>query len=165
MSLVETIAAIVEPWNRLYSHSKPLSTAITFAHVGSLVVGGGFAIASDRATLRVQHVDLDERKRYLRDFATIHRPVLVALVIIVASGLSMALADVETFLVSPVFWTKMAVVATLLANGLTIHRTERALTANPAPSNRMWHRMRIGAIASITLWLTTTLLGVILLDA
>ena len=165
MSLIETIAAAVRPWNELYSHSKPVSEAVTFLHVGSLLVGGGFAVASDRATLRLRGADLDERRRFLRDFATVHRPVLAALAVMAASGLGMALADVETFLVSPIFWSKMAVVAILLTNGFVITRTERALAANPAPANRLWRRMTIGAAASITLWLATTLLGVVLVDA
>jgi len=165
MSLVETIAAAVEPWNRLYSHTKPLSEAVTFAHVGSLLVGGGLAIASDRATLRVRGADVDQRRRYLREFSTVHRHVVAALALMTVSGLGMALADVETFFVAPIFWVKMAAITMLLANGFNITRTERALAANPAPSNRLWRRMTTGAVTSIALWLTTTLLGVVLMDA
>lgn len=164
MSIVESIVAAVKPWNELYSHSKAISASVTYAHVAALLVGGGFAIASDRTALRTRTADIDERRRVLRDFSGIHRPVITALGVMVASGLAMMLADAETFLVSPVYWTKMALFVLLLSNGYVVTRTERALATNPAPSNPLWGRFTAGAIASLTLWLTTTLVGVILLS-
>lgn len=165
MSIVETLAAAVKPWNELYSHSKVVSASVTYAHLGSLLVGGGFAIASDRTALRVRTADIEERRRVLRDFAGIHKPVVTALAIIVVSGLAMMLADVETFLVSPVYWTKMALFVLLLSNGYLVMRTEHSLTTNPSPANSLWGRFTMGAIASLILWLTTTLIGVILMSA
>jgi len=165
MSIVETIAAAVKPWNELYSHSKVVSASVTYVHLGALLVGGGFAVASDRTALRVRSADVDERRRVLRDFAGIHGPVVTGLAVMIASGLAMMLADVETFLVSPVYWTKMALFAVLLANGYLVMRTERSLALNPSPSNPLWGRFTFGAIASLTLWLATTLAGVILMSA
>jgi hypothetical protein len=160
--LIATIAAAVKPWNALYAHSKVVSTGVTFVHVGSLLVGGGLAVASDRAALRARAADAEERRRLLRDFASVHRPVVVALALMTASGAAMALADVETFFVSPLFWTKMAIFAALLGNGLIVMRTERALAADPTPRNPLWRRLGTGAVTSLALWLTTTLAGVIL---
>jgi uncharacterized membrane protein len=165
VTIVETIAAAVKPWNEPYSHSKAVSASVTFVHLGSLLLGGGFAVASDRAALRVRTADVDERRRVLRDFAGIHRPVVTALGVMIVSGLAMMLADVETFLVSPVYWTKMALFVVLLANGYLVMRTEQSLTTNPSPSNPLWGRFTMGAVASLTLWLTTTLIGVILMSA
>jgi len=164
MSIVETIAAAVKPWNELYSHSKAVSASVTFVHLGALLLGGGFAVASDRVALRVRNADIDERRRVLRDFSTVHKPVLIALAVMVASGAALMLADVETFLVSPVYYTKMGLFVVLLANGYFVQRTERALAADPSPSNRLWGRFTFGAIASLTLWLSTTLAGVILMS-
>ena len=53
----------------------------------------------------------------------------------------------------------------MLANGYLVKRTEERLNADPSPGNRAWTRFRFGAIASITLWLATTLAGVILLNS
>ena len=163
MSLLETIAATVKPWNTLYAHSKAVSAGVTFVHIGSLLIGGGLAVESDFAALRTRAALIDERRRALHDLAIAHRPVIIALVLMTASGIALALADVETFLVSPVFWTKMTLFAGLLANGFVIMRTERALSADPAPPPRLWQRMTASAAASLALWLTTTLLGVILM--
>lgn len=165
MPIIETIAAAVKPWNVLYSHSKPVEAAVTFLHIGALLLGGGFAVASDRAALRARAADVDERRRLLRDFAGIHQHVVPALGVMVASGVAMALSDVETFFVSPVYWTKMGLVVVLLANGYVLMRTERALALNPEPSNPLWRRFTFGAIASMTLWLATTLAGAILLNS
>ena len=162
MSIVETIAAAVKPWNELYANSKPISEGVLFVHLGSLLVGGGFAVASDRMALRARSGSVDERRRLLDEFAGIHRPVIIALCFMAASGLAMLLADVETFLPSPVYWTKMTLVALLLANGYLVTRTERALTVNPSDSNPLWGRLTAVSIASLTLWLSTTLMGVIL---
>ncbi len=162
LSIVETISAAVRPWHDWYSHSKATSAAVTWFHLSALVVGGGLAIASDRTVLRVRTADLAERRRMLGEFSTVHRPVLAALGVAVISGLALLLSDVETYLVSAVYWTKMTLVLLLFANGFGIVRTERRLTADPSPGNPLWARLRFGAVASITLWLSTTLAGVIL---
>jgi hypothetical protein len=165
MSIVQTIAAAVKPWNELYSHSKVVAGGVTYVHIAALLLGGGFAVASDRAVLRARTADADTRRYLLRDFATVHRPVVLALGVMVASGLALLLADVETFLVSPVYWTKMLLFVALLTNGYVVTRTERGLVADPAPSNPLWGRFTVGAVASLTLWLATTLAGVVLANS
>lgn len=161
--VIETLAAAAKPWNALYAHSRVVSSGVTFVHVGSLLVGGGLAVASDRAVLRARAADAEERRRLLRDFASVHGPVVVALVLMTVSGAAMALADVETFFASPLFWTKMAIFVALLANGLFVMRTERALAADPAPVNPLlWRRLGAGAVTSLALWITTTFVGVVL---
>jgi hypothetical protein len=165
MAIVETLEAALKPWADFYGHTKPLQAAVEFLHVGGLLVGGGFAIASDRAALRALKGDLGHKKFVLQEFTTIHTPVLIALTISVLSGLVLLASDIGTFLVSPVFWLKMTLVALLLANGYLVKRSEERLNADPSPENRAWPRFKFGAIASITLWLSTTLAGVILLNS
>jgi hypothetical protein len=165
MAIVETLEAALKPWADFYGHHKPVQAGIEFLHVGALLVGGGFALASDRAALRALKADLSQRKHVLREFASIHTPVIAALSVSAASGLLMLASDVGTFLVSPVFWTKMTLVLVLLANGYLVKRTDELLNADPSPGNRAWTRFRLGAIASITLWLGTTLAGVVLLNS
>jgi hypothetical protein len=162
MSIVETIAGIVQPWADFYSHSKVTSAAVIYVHLGALLTGGGLAIASDRVVLRLRGANVDERTRMLREFATIHRPIVMALGVSVLSGLALLLSDVKTFLPSPLYWTKMGLVLLLLANGYGVMRTEQRLAADPAPGNALWKRLSFGAVASISLWFGTMLAGVML---
>ena len=165
MAIIETLEATLKPWADFYSHTKPVQAGVEFFHVAGLLVGGGFAIASDRLALRAINGDLEHKKYVLREFSSIHTPVVMALSISVLSGLLMLASDVGTFLVSPVFWTKMTLVVLLLANGYLVKRTDEQLNADPSPGNRAWNRFKFGAIASIMLWLSTTLAGVILLNS
>jgi hypothetical protein len=164
VSIVETIAGVVQPWADFYSHSKVTSAAVIWVHLGALLTGGGLAIASDRVVLRLRGADVAERTRMLRDFATVHRPIVTALAVSVLSGLAMMLSDVKTFLVSPVYWTKMGLILLLLANGYGVMRSEQRLAADPVPANALWKRLSFGAVASITLWFSTMLAGVMLMN-
>jgi hypothetical protein len=159
---LETLESALKPWAEWYSHTKPAQVAVEFLHVGGLLVGGGFALASDRAVLRALPSDLDQRRHVLRELSTIHRAVVVALAVSAISGVLLLASDVGTFLVSPVYWTKMTLVLLLLANGYLVIRAEQRLNADPSPGNGAWSRLKLGAIASIALWLSTTLAGIIL---
>ncbi len=165
MAILETLETFLKPWADFYGHTKLLQAGVEFLHVGGLVVGGGFALASDRAALRSLKADLEQQKHVLRDFTAVHTPVIMALSVSVTSGIVMLTTDIGTFLTSPVFWTKMTLVLLLLANGYLVKRTEEQLNADPSPGNPAWPRFKFGAMASITLWLSTTLAGVILLNS
>ena len=165
MAIVETLVAALQPWADFYGHNKAVQAGVEFLHVGALLVGGGFAIASDRAALRALNADLEQKKHVLRDFSSIHTPVIIALTVSVISGVTMLASDVGTFLVSPVYWTKMTLVLLLLINGYLIQRADEKLNADPSPGNRAWKHFKFSSIASITLWLSTTLAGVILLNS
>lgn len=165
MTIVESLVDALKPWADFYGHNKSVAAGVEFLHVGALLVGGGLAVASDRAALRALKADLDQKKYVLREFTTVHTPVIIALSVSVISGLLMLASDAGTFLVSPVYWTKMTLVILLLANGYLVKRTEEQLNADPSPGNRAWPRFKFGAVASLTLWLSTTLAGVILLNS
>jgi uncharacterized membrane-anchored protein len=162
---LETLQSALKPWAEWYSHTKPAQVGVEFLHVGGLLVGGGFALASDRAVLRALSSEFDQRTRVLRELATIHRPVVVALAVSAISGVLLLASDVGTFIASPVYWTKMTLVLLLLANGYQLMRAEQRLNADPSPGNGAWQRLKLGAIASIALWLSTTLAGVILMNS
>lgn len=85
-----------------------------------------------------------------------HRVVLMGLALAVASGVLLFAADWDTYLVSKIFWTKMVLVALLLANGLGLTQAEDAAVRG---DSRAWTRLRRAAIVSLTLWLLTTLAG------
>jgi len=164
MSLVTTISELAQPWADWYSHSKVAQVGIIWLHIAGIMVGGGLALASDRAALRALKGTADERVRVLRDFSAVHRTILTALAVVVVSGLLMMLADAETFLPSPVYWVKMGLFATLLFNGWLIQQNERQLALDPSPANKRWKRFRFSAVASMALWLLVALAGVTLVE-
>ena len=169
-TVLQTVAAAVKPWSSLYSDSTAVSSAVTFVHLGGLLFAGGLAVASDRATFRALRGTEEDRTRLLVDLAGAHAWVLTGLSVIFASGLLLALADVKTFGPSPVYWTKMSLVALLLINGTLLQRTEQKLragsllTQSSAPRQRLWSRLRFAAAASMALWTAIVLAGVILVE-
>ena len=162
-SIVETLTRVAEPWKHVYDDSKVLETVVVFVHLAALLVGGGTALAADRATLRAVRSDAATRARQLADLALTHRVVIVSLVIAFVSGVALFFTDVETFAVSIVFWVKMTLVGLLLANGLVMTRAESALRRTSGGSGAApWERLRATAVASGALWLVTLLAGVAL---
>ena len=162
MTTPEVLTRLAEPWAHFYSHSKAASTIVTFLHIAPIVVGGGIAIALDRASLRLDVNDEQGRVRHLTELGSVHPIVLWSLVLLLLSGLAMLAADLDTFLGSWVFWLKMALIVALLANGAEMTRLERKLTGAAGSAADQWRRLRGIAITSLILWLTITLLGVVL---
>ena len=171
ISIVQSLAAAVKPWSKLYSDSTAVSSTVTFFHLAGLLFAGGLAVSSDRATFRALRGTVDDRTRLLTELSTSHSWVVGGLTVIFASGLLLALSDVKTFATSAVYWTKMGLVVLLLANGLLLQRTERKLRAgdqlNPSmsPPTPLWRRLRFAAAASMALWTAIVLAGVILVEA
>jgi hypothetical protein len=128
-------AAVISQWASLYSNHAAIRTLVVFAHVGSLVGAGGCAIAADRATLIALGRGETERRSQVAALADTHRIVIVGLTLIVISGLLLFAADVETFLYSRVFWTKMSLVALLLVNGAVLTSAERRANRSRGPAN------------------------------
>ncbi|HWJ22178.1 MAG TPA: hypothetical protein VNS52_07485 [Gemmatimonadaceae bacterium] len=168
MTVVHTLAHVLSPWQSTYSDSKVVSTAVTSVHLIALLFSGGLAIAADRATLLALRGSPGDRRRQLAALRDVHGPVLIALAILFASGVLLAAADVETFVSSPIFWGKLALVALLVVNGWVLQRTEtklrQALDAELAPPS-LWRRLRASTWLSIALWAATTLAGATLVGA
>jgi hypothetical protein len=169
--VVHELANFFSPWNTLYSGSKAVSTAVTSVHILALLFGGGLALASDRSTLRALKRPVADRLEQLRELRAVHRPVLVALTVLFVSGAAMAVADVETFAVSPYFWVKIGLVAALLANGLYLFNVEKrlnVLAATELPPDRgpgLWLHLRRASVLSLALWGLTALAGAVLAGA
>ena len=161
-SLVELAA----PWASRYSDSNLLATIVTFLHIAPIVVGGGLAIALDRATLRLRHDEPGARARHLAELGAAHRVVLGGLALSFLSGLALFAADLETYFGSWIFWLKMGLIAVLLANGARMNSIERSLRGgvDAGTSDTSWRRLRGIARTSLFLWLTITLAGVALLN-
>jgi hypothetical protein len=164
---VQQVVSALDGWQALFSDSKAVSTSVTTVHILALLFGGGLAIAADRATLRLLANNPDERFRLLTELRATHRPVLIALTALVASGVALAAADLHTFITSPVFWVKLGFVALLLANGVVLERTESALRRGGSGfsgmssdrNTRLWGRLKVSAILSIALWSATAVVG------
>jgi len=161
-----TTAALLAPgliarWAKLYSDNKALSSVVTFVHLGGILLGGGMAVATDRASLRMAPAGSPDRPRQLAEASAIHNLVLAGLAITFASGLAMFLSDLDTYLTSVVFWTKMSLVTILLANGYVRLRAERRLVAGDATADAMFRRT---SVASLVLWFTILLAGSLLMS-
>lgn len=171
-ALIGRAAEIAAPWQTLYADSTVVSASVTAIHIVALLLSGGLAVAADRATLRALRVGEPERTVLFRELHAVHRPVLVALCVLVLSGFMLAAADVETFAASPAFWLKMALVVALLCNGIAIvrveQRIERWAPAGDEPgavARPPWHRLARYARLSMALWIATTLAGTVLTAA
>lgn len=165
-ALVAALARVAEPWRELFDRSRGVSIAVTFVHLAALVVAGGLALSADRATLAAAR-DPGRRAGQLAALGAAHRTVGIGLAGVLASGVLLALADVETFATSPIFWGKMTLVALLLANGLRMQRAGRTLAADPTPEDGGalgWRRLRACAVASGALWFAVILLGTALAE-
>lgn len=143
-------------WTAWYSDSPVIRTTVNFAHIAGLVVGGGAAIVEDRAMLAALRQDEAARRRRVEAQRLAHRVVLSGLAIAVASGCLLFAADWDTYLYSKVFWVKMALVASLVANGVSLTRAEHAAVRGEP---RAWARLRQAAVVSLALWFLTTLAG------
>jgi uncharacterized membrane protein len=157
MTIVAQLATLLAPWQSLYSDSKIVSGSVTGLHIVALLFSGGLAIAADRTTLRALRGDDSARTRQLAELHAVHRPVLIALSVLVGSGVLLAAADVKTFLSAPLFWGKLVLVVVLLGNGAFLARTEKALQRDASPI--LWRRLRLAAWCSLVLWAITTLMG------
>lgn len=162
--IIHALARLLAPWQSAYSNSKTVSSAVMFVHLAGLLFGGGFAVAADRATLRAARAAPQQRLVALVELDAVHRPVLVGLGILFASGILQVTADIETFAKSPVYWTKMGLVVLLLANGYVLKRTETLLRARNGGEARdpLWARLRMTAAASVVLWTAIVLAGTVL---
>ena len=157
------LARLAEPWNALYSDSKVVSSAVVFLHLVPLLLAGGAALSADRATLRAARDSAEERTRQLRELARAHGLVLGGLALSFVSGVLLFLADVDEYLGSPIFWVKLAFVGLLLVNGFMMTRTERSL-ASGGEEATLWARLRTISLLSQFLWISTTLVGVVLMS-
>lgn len=172
--MFESLTTLAQPWADLYANQPRLATALLATHVLAMFIGGGMAIAADRAILRAAVGTADAARAIVADLSTTHTLVVTALVLSSLSGLALFLSDVPTFSVSKVYWAKMGTLLLLLLNGLRMRRAERTVIASldgapiqtaempvPFPASP-WGRVRQTASLSFALWVALVLLGVVL---
>lgn len=162
MTIVTQLASMVAPWAHLYSDNTTTQSLVAFGHFGGMMVAGGFALAADRTSLRLDSSAVAERARHLQDLSGIHRIVVGALGVTMVSGLLMFAADLESLVQTPALWIKMGLLALLLGNGWIMTRLERRLRAQPELTSRCWGRLRASATVSLVLWFAVVLAGTML---
>ena len=140
-----TLRTLAIDWGSMYSNHAVLRTAVTFAHVLT-------ALKRDDA----------ERRSLLASVQSCHATVLTGLLFVLASGVLLFAADVDTYLSSRLFWIKMGLSVLLMVNGAVLMRAERHTRASDHRNS--WRILRWTALASLTLWSATTLLGTGLLN-
>ena len=161
MPVVQALSSFAQPWATLYNDSRVVSSGVMFSHLSGLVLGGGGAVAADRASLRALRASPVQQTSHLRELGLVHRAVLWGLGITFASGLLLAAADVKTYATLPAFWVKMGLIALLLANGYAMQRAERALAAGTSA----WRRLHRATILSLVLWFAVLLASTFLTSA
>jgi hypothetical protein len=157
MALPAYLASAVEWWATLYDRHHAVSVTVRYLHLVGLVTGGGTALAADRQVLMALRAGPARRAEVLAGLHASHRVVVPALVLMVATGALMTAADTATFFASRLYWSKLGLVALLLANGLGLLAAERALEHGRA---RSWRGLGIVSGASLALWLAILLAGV-----
>lgn len=158
-AFADWLSGVAAPWVDFYSGSLLTETAVTFLHLGGILAAGGIAFTLDRAVLRAGRRGWPERPDLARELHESHVAVLVGLAGVFLSGIALTLADPSVFLVSWIYWAKMAAVAFLLVNGFFLERAGERLLAEPE-SDAAFLGLRGAAIRSATLWAMSMLGGV-----
>lgn len=163
---LQGIEQFLAPWQQAFSDSTAISTSVTAVHLLAMLFGGGLAIAADRTTLKLHSDNADQRRQHLVELNAVHRPVLIALGFQFFSGIAMLASDIRTFVVSPVLWIKLGLVALLLINGVVLVRTETALRRSQggAEPAGLWSRLNFNAVCSLALWSATLVAGITLVN-
>jgi hypothetical protein len=153
------LSRLVEWWAHLYGDAKFLSAAVMYVHLAGILVAGGFAIVTDRASILLLGEAQPDYARELPRIGSVHAWVLGGLTVAAGSGLLMLLADLHTYLTSGLYWVKMALIATLLANGWLRMRAENLLRDGMMSRRELF---RWTSLASIGLWFAVLLAGAFL---
>jgi hypothetical protein len=164
--MVPMFTSVVAVWADWYQGSTIVSAAVTSLHLGGVMLAGGLAVATDRATLLALARPATLRD-HLAQLESTHRLVAVGLGVTIVTGLLMLAADLDALLDSAVFGAKMTVLLLLGANGWRLRRSARRLReAEPRAAAKPW-RGRLGraARASVALWFVALFLGAILPSA
>jgi hypothetical protein len=154
--MIAAFRDLATTWGSFYSNHAAMRTLIAFAHVGGLVVSGGASMMADREILSAYRRREQGGSVVLDTVRKTHRVVLAGLTVVIASGVLLFAADLDTYLWSKMFWIKMALVVALMINGAVLTRAGRQA---PSQHDHSWETLHWTAIASLSLWFLTTFIG------
>jgi hypothetical protein len=154
MSLPALLSSAAAAWAAFYGAHQPVSVTVRWLHLAGLLVGGGTALYADR---RILAADAAGRPAALTTLDASHRTVVAALAVVALSGALMTASDVDTFISSRLYWTKMGLVGALLLNGLALLRAE--IVASRDSSGPGWTWLRATSGISLVLWLAILYMG------
>ena len=143
-------------WGSFYANHAAMRTAIAFGHVGGLVAAGGASMVADREILSSYKRREQRSSALMSAVRKTHRVVLAGLAIVIVSGVLLFAADLDTYLVSRLFWIKMALIVALMINGAVLKRAEHVASSN---LDHSWEILKWTATASLALWSLTTFIG------
>lgn len=162
-ALVRELVGATAPWRNLFNQVAAVEMAVVAVHVLSMFVAGGLAIAHDRGSLRAARWPSAVRDHHVNELHAVHRVVVAALILCMASGLALFAADVKTYAVSVPFWIKMALIAGLLGNALVMTASEATLRVGGGGTAALaWSRIRTSSVVSIALWGSIVLVSIVL---
>ena len=156
MMITAALRDLAATWGSFYANHASMRTAIAFAHVGGLVAAGGASMMADREILSASRTRERSGSVALRTLRKTHGVVLAGLAIVIVSGVLLFAADLDAYLVSRLFWIKMALVVALMINGAVLTRAERVASSN---LDHSWETLKWTATASLVLWSLTTFIG------
>ena len=154
------LVGVVAWWSSYYGNHQIASVAIRFLHLTGIIMGGGTGLFADRQVLRAAISAPAEREAVLVTLSRAHAHVISWILIVGITGALMTAADTATFLVSKVYWIKMALVGLLIANGIALFFVESRTRRLGAATE--WPRLVLVSTISAVLWLTTLFLGTLL---
>jgi amino acid transporter len=156
MIVVAAFRDLASTWGSFYANHAAMRTVIAFAHVGGLVAAGGASMMADREILSAYNRREQSAPVVLSTVHKTHGVVLAGLTVVIASGVLLFAADLDTYLWSKLFWIKMALVVALMINGAVLTRAARHVSSN---RDHSWETLQWTAIASLSLWFLTTFIG------
>jgi hypothetical protein len=164
MLVLDEVVRLAAPWHHLFDRSRPVEMATVGTHVLSMLLAGGLAIAHDRGSLRAARFSDLIRSHHLDELRAVHRPVVFALAICMASGAALFASDVGTYAYSLTFWIKMGLIALLMVNALMMQSSERTLSIATVggAATVAWSRIRVSSIVSVSLWASIVLISIVL---
>lgn len=154
------LVGITAWWSSYYGNHQLASVAVRFAHLAGLLLGGGTGLFADRQILSAIRAGSEEREAVLAQLPRAHAHVVSYLLVVGAAGILMTASDTATFLVSKLYWTKMALVGLLIANGVVMLVVERRTRRVGVATG--WPRLVAVSTISAILWLTILFLGTLL---
>jgi hypothetical protein len=147
-------------WTDYYGDHRLISVSIRFLHLAGIVLAGGTGLFSDRRVLRAARTRSEPPEAVLAFLGKTHTHVIAWLLVVIITGALMTAADTATFLVSLVYWIKMAAVALLVVNGTALVLLERRAARRGAAA--VWPHVILASSLSAIFWLGALFMGVLL---